>query len=331
MDPDAIGEFWTWWPTGKARIEAAIADGNYTDELIAEIGTRVNAIDEDLDWELSAGDRANHAFCLSAGGDPEKRLVTEVWKTRAPAADATWEFHPARKRGDLDNKLGIGDHELAFSTVLVAFELDESRERADVTIYHPVFPDAAEELAQRIALLALDTALGEDGVERWVGSIEIATEEPEGAKPIAEMVAAIDAMAAAATGEQFAILRGEDGEGAPLFVTLNLALKRIDHLMCTVHVAIDVKILAPDENGLTTDTEAETLDAIEDELGEALGSSIVYYGRETRRGQRVLHYFAPEDSGAQGAIDRWGAAHPEREVSASLTRDPTWEVMRRFS
>ena len=328
---DTIGEFWTWWPVGKTRIEAAITDGNYTDDLIAEIGTRVNAIDEELDWELAAGDRANHAFCLSAGGDPEKRLVTEVWKTRAPAADATWEFHAARKRGDLDNKLAIGDVELSFTTVLVAFELDDSRERADVTIFHPVFPDASEELAQRIALLALDTALGEDGVERWVGSIDVATELPEGARPIAAMVAAIDAMAATATGEQFAILRGEDGEGAPLFVTLNLALKRIDHLMCTEHVSVELKILAPDPHGLAIDAEAQELDAIEDTLGEALGRAIVYYGRETRRGRRVLHYFAPEDSGVQGVIERWAAAHPEREVATSLSRDPTWEVMRRFS
>ena len=50
--------------------------------------------------------------------------------------------------------------------------------------------------------LALDGALGEDGVERWMGSVEAAADAPAGARPIAELRAATDALAKAATGEK---------------------------------------------------------------------------------------------------------------------------------
>ena len=74
------------------------------------------------------------------------------------------------------------------------------------------------------------------------------------------------------------MLRGQDGDGRPVFVTLNAALKRIDHLACDHHVAIDLALLDPTEEGLTTDEEAEQLNALEDELAPLLADA-VYFGR----------------------------------------------------
>jgi hypothetical protein len=103
MVADGIAAFWSWWPAAHGRIEAAIGGGGFPKALVSEIAARVGAIDADLDWELSPGNVAQHAFCLSAKGDPVLRRTTERWLAAAPAADSTWEFHPARigrPRGD---------------------------------------------------------------------------------------------------------------------------------------------------------------------------------------------------------------------------------------
>ncbi|HEY5934329.1 MAG TPA: hypothetical protein VIU61_06840, partial [Kofleriaceae bacterium] len=92
MNSDGITAFWAWWPDGRIKIEAAISSG-FDDALVAEINERVSAIEADLDWELAPGAVAEHAFCMSAKGDPEGRLVAEIWRQRGPAADATWEYH----------------------------------------------------------------------------------------------------------------------------------------------------------------------------------------------------------------------------------------------
>ncbi|MBX3156131.1 MAG: DUF695 domain-containing protein [Deltaproteobacteria bacterium] len=330
---DAIDAFWAWWPTARPRIEAAIAGDGFDDALVEDIAAHVRAIDEDLDWELSPGATSRHAFCLSGKADPEKRLLTEVWRVRGPQPDETWEYHPARKGGPVraGMTLEIGGHTVDLSEFVAAWEVDENRERVDAMYYHPAFADIEDEnLRGTITFLMLDGAFGEDGVERWLGSIEPADEEPEGARPIAELQDAVAEMSRLATGEKFAVLRGEDDGGHPIFVTINQALKRIDHLLCIVHAAIDMAILEPDDHGMPSNDEAEQLNAIEDELAAQLAGAGAYFGRETRRGRRILHWFTPED-GARGKVEAWAERHAGRDIQATWTRDPAWEAQHRFT
>jgi hypothetical protein len=37
-----------------------------------------------------------HALCVTPEGRPELRSVSERWVRAGPAADAVWEYHPAR-------------------------------------------------------------------------------------------------------------------------------------------------------------------------------------------------------------------------------------------
>ena len=328
---DGIAEFWAWWPGARGRIQAAIEGGGFDNPLIEEIAGRVAAISADVDWELAPGSKARHAFCLSGKGNPELRRITEQWLRSAPAIDQTWEYHPARRgNAELDDaRLEIDGFELGLGEFVAAFDVDEAREVVNVRCFHPAFARMSEDLRGTATFLMLDGALGEDGVERWLGGIEGAEAVPDGALPIAELRAAIDVLAKSATGERFAVMRGQDAEGRPLFVTLNTALKRIDHLACDHHVAIDLAILNPDANGLTTGDEAADLDAIEDELQPLLADA-VYFGRETRAGRRVLHFFAPGDSPAKPRLAAWASAQGARDARVDWRPDPRWEARARF-
>jgi len=328
---EGIAEFWAWWPGTRGRIQTAIEGGGFDNALVEEVAGRVAAINPELDWELSPGAKARHAFCLSGKGNPELRRITEQWLRAAPAIDQTWEYHPAR-RGSAQIKgarLKIGGFDIVLDDFVTAFAVDEGREVVNVRCFHPTFADMSDELRGTATFLMLDDALGEDGVERWLGGIDGVAAAPDGARPIAELRAAIDVLARSATGERFAVMRGNDAEGRPLFVTLNTALKRIDHLACDNHVVIDMAILNPDNNGLTTSDEAKDLDAIEDEL-QPLFTDAVYFGRETRAGRRVLHFFAPGDSPAKQRVAAWASAHGARDVRVDWRADPRWEARARF-
>jgi hypothetical protein len=180
---DGIAGFWEWWPGVRGRIQAAIESDGFNDALVAEIAAHVTAIHQDLDWELGPGGEARHAFCLSPKGDPVLRKVTERWLRTAPARDAVWEYHPARRGGHEVSgaRLKIGGFDLLLSDFSLAFEIDEMRELVSVECFHPAYPDMPDNLRGTATFLMLDDALGEDGVERWIGGIRPAAAAPEGA------------------------------------------------------------------------------------------------------------------------------------------------------
>jgi hypothetical protein len=327
-----IEQFWAWWPSAKGRIEASIEGGGFEPALVSEIGEHVSAIDDGLDWELGPGHAARHAFCISACGDAEKRRITERWLRAAPAADATWEYHPARQGHRIlaGQQLEIGGHTVELIRYFVKLTLDESKERVDITLFHPTFPEMEEQLRYTVSFLMLDGALGEDGVERWVGSIDLATTCPEDALPIPALEDAVESLAMNATGERFAILRGKDPEDNPIFVTVNRALKRIDFPLFDMHVTVDIQLLEPTDAGLTTNEEADELNAMEEALSQELGDSVAYFGRETRRGRRLLRFFAAELSRAGEVFERLKEEYPARDIQVTWTRDPSWRELQRY-
>ena len=211
---------------------------------------------------------------------------------------------------------------------VATWQVDEARERVDAVYFHPTFPRMSEDLRGTVTFLMLDGPLGEDGVERWLGAIEPADKAPADARPIAELRAAIETLA----GRRPASASRDAGPGCrrePALRHPELALKRIDHLACDIHVVIDVGILRPDENGMPTNEEAEPLNAIEDELAPLLPDA-VYFGRETRPGRRVLHYFAPGDSPGKARLTAWASGHADRDPRVARTDDPRWTARDRF-
>ena len=325
---DGIRSFWQWWESARHRVLKAIeVERGFSEALVQDISEHVAAIG-DLDWELGAGATSRHAFFLSAKGDPQGRLVTELWRSLGPAPDEEWSYFPARQPRR-DATLEFDGVKFDSSALRVTFEVEMARERVHASFFHPGFA-ALEERGRHVVLfLLLDGELGEDGVERWLGGIDLLEADTD-TKSFAEFRAAVDQLVSEATGERFAIFEGKTDSDEPLFVTVNLALKRIDHLLNTTRVAIDVAILDRNDHGLPTNADAEQLNALEDELGKALGGHAVYFGRETRPGHRIVHWYTPEDSPVRSIIDRWAAGHSDRRPDAQFAHDPGWEFVKRF-
>ena len=324
---EGIAAFWARWPALRPQLDEAIGNGNFG-SLPDEISALVHAIDPHLEWELGPGQNgARHALTLSAAGNGALRHVTERWLSAAPEPDATWEYHPARQpRRGLG--LELGGHRFDHEDVRVGFQVDESTERVHLAFHHPALPKLDESARTTVAFLTLDGWFGEDGVERWLGHIEVALEPPEGATTLDALGAAVVALQERATGERWALLQGEI-DGATRVATINRALKAIDHPLKTMRAEVMIRLKDVRPDGYPTSDEADTLDALEDELHGALADRIALLGRITGAGERSIVFFAPESSGIPTEVEtltrQW-----ERDVRIEWTADPRWEFARRF-
>lgn len=327
-----IDAFWTWWPGIAPRIGAAIEQRRFEEALVAEVTAKVQAIDPKLTWELGPGTRAQHAFSLSPNGQPELRRATERWVRAAPASGGEWEFHPARRGAPAlsDARLQLAEHTIALDEMRFTVALDPVRELMGVTSFHPGFAAMPEQMQAMATFITLDRILGEDTVHRWLGGVRTSVEPLDNGAPVGGVIESLGLLSRDATGERFTMLRGEDPDGRPMFATINLALKWIDHLACDTHVAVDVALLQSTPEGMPTDEESEALNDIEDELEEMITGDAVYLGRETVHGRRTLHWFVAPEHPIRPTVEAWAARHGDRDVRLTWAADPRWATAARF-
>lgn len=328
---EAINAFWTWWPTVAEDFAKSFKSGGPAQGLIDAMVAHVAAIDPGLDWEFGPGVKSTHHLCLSSKGDPGLRVVTERW-LRGALTDATWEFYPARQGSEIgaSMSLRIGGFDLKLEEMRFAVELDETRELVNLTVDHPGFAQIEDDsLKTRVAFIALDNTLGEDDVERWIGKVVLAEAALDESIPLTALRARVDQFAAKATGDRWVVLRGSF-DGAPVFVSTNRAIKRIDHLLLETHVTLSIALANPTDEGLPTREEAAVLDAMEDALVTQLGKEAVFIGRETSRGQRVLHLHVMEGGPAAAIVGRWRALYSGVEIEVEVASDLHWEVLHRW-
>lgn len=310
-------------------MAAAIADGTLGGSpVVGHITTAVHNLHPALAWELGPGRAARHNLTVTPEGDMALRRLTAQWHASAPPPDETWEYHPCRQR--TEPLLGLEIQGVRFSPeeFRVAFAFDDTRERFDVTLHHPVFKDADAGIVHHALFLTVDEALGEDDVERWIGALEPAAAAPSGAVGISEFVAAVDRARGVATGERFSLAQGQARDGKPVILMVNMALKQIDHLDHVFHLTVVVPLRDADRNGLTTNTEAQGLNAAEDALLGTLGDNAIQLGRVTWGGRREMHFYVRDPAAADAATRAWEASSAPWKPSHTMTFDPRWNASR---
>lgn len=319
----AIAAFWTAWPTIQAGLVKAIDTGdvNAYGDLPKQISRLVEAIHEDLQWELGPGERAEHCFMMSAVGDPELRVLAERWLASAPKDDPVFE-HVAARRARPGVSIAIQGHHVEPAEMLVRARTDDTRERIDVEVWHAAFTSMPEDLRGTVTFLMLDGALGEDDVERWIGAVEPISNKPWGGIPLPKLVDEVDALRARATGDRWVVLKGER-EGRPIFASVNRALKRIDHLLCSYRVELAIALRDVDDQGLPSKDELAAIAEGEDRLLESLQDA-VFAGTTTHAGHRTLVFYAMESSPMLARLETF-AREAGWSAEVRIERDPTWQ------
>lgn len=319
-DPAPPADFWTWWAEARERIAAAI-DGRALDEkVVQDIGRGVRTVHRDMAWELAPGRTARHAFCLLPEGRADLRKVALGWLASAPPADATWEYHASRQPSAEARTLEIAGAMVDLGEIVAITSWDAARRRVDVRLWHPAFDRLPQPARIQVGFLFLDNLLGEDEVERWIGSIDL-LEAPTGGRTPAELMAEIDRHRAEPATDESWILGELDGPGGHAIVMADAALKRIDHPFADQHVEITVVL---EDGGLPDDALAAALNVEEDDLVARMAGTAVYAGRTTRPGARTMHLVAADLDAVKTVIDAWALALPPRRIKVGFEADMDW-------
>lgn len=320
-DADRFGDFWTWWSTARDTIVACIESRGFDDRTVSDISRAVKAVHKELAWELAKGKTADHAFCVSPEGDPAVRQVAIRWLASAPPADAIWEFHASKQPGRADSILEIAGVRIDLSEMRAIGSWDEARRRFDVRLWHPVFAEVPANVRGQVMFLFLDGLLGEEDVERWIGSIE-PLEAPSGGRTPDELRAEIDRRRAETPGdERWILATGTTASGEPVVVVADASLKRIDHPFADDHVTVRVELTEADR-------ETSVINAQEDDLTARLEGLAINAGHATHAGGRTIHYVTDDADAARRLVDAWVADHPDRRIRVAIERDMRWGFQR---
>jgi hypothetical protein len=206
---------------------------------------------------------------------------------------------------------------------------DETRRVVNVHLWHPQFGEVPDGVRMQVGFVFLDSLLGEDTVERWIGAIELLEALGDGRTP-AELKTEVERRAAEPPGDDTWVL-GEmtQSDGSVAFVLVDASLKRIDHPFADHHVTIR-QLWGADR--LPTDAEMATLSQEEDDFLHRLGDVAVYAGRVTVPGSRTMHFVAEDPDLLRPAIDGWAAdlpdslspGLPQRRLQINFERDMDW-------
>lgn len=323
-EPD-FAAFWQWWAGAQGRLAQAITDRT-VDRHVDEISRVVKAMHPKLAWELGNGKRARHMFVVTPEGDAELRPIAIRWAQSAPPADETWEFYPSKQAGERGSALRINGLDVPLSEIRSVTSWDEDRERLSVRLWHPLLEGVPEGGRMQIAFLYLDDLIGEDQVERWLGTIDVDSSAQAG-KTDDELAAEFARRAEAATGDRWGLAQGTDQRGEPVIARYNAALKHIDQPFANQHLEVAV------ERGLDNAGDQAVNDAIasaEEQLIAALEGEAIEVAHVTDRRRRVTH-FVCEDGARPLAIAReWAGQHKAWGASAKLEYDPRWEFRRSY-
>lgn len=329
---DEIDQFWRWWKGAAAGLAQAFdAGAGLSDAQIEDISQHVKAMG-DLAWETGPGVDSRHHFALSAEGDAELRVLTQRWLARAPAKSDAWEFFPARQpsRNVADSSITFGDKVFAFSDFRLKITRDEDRERFDLEIYHPVFAELDDDACYRPAFLALDNALGEDGVVRWIGSIDLTRTPIDGGVTLAALNDEVAAVAADWKSDRTWLLEGKTADGYPVLAVVNPSIKRLDYLLHDHHYELTLELVDVTEKGLPDGEENQDLNEFEDELMAELGHAAVWVGHETYEGRRIIHFHADSSAALQKKVEDFVELDGRWEAELSVEYDPRWEILDKY-
>lgn len=327
----AIAAFWEWWPQVRPRVDAATTSGEWQD-LHPVLAERVAAIHADLQWEVAKGQRARHALVVSPGGHAELRAYAVRWLDAAPPADDTFEYHAARQAdpAGLEYSMRLENAELALADLRFGFAVDPDRDQADVTVYHPVFPDLPDEIRGQVSFLSLDWLLGEDAVERWIGHVEFGGAPPPDAQPGAQLRAAVDRLAAEEKDDVWALMSGE-ADGWPVLACAQQPLVPVRFPRFDTHLAVTLPYRTANDGGLPVESSLEALRAKEDEVTDLLHDAGTLLAHETSRGVRVLHYYVDSTTGAAERVRDLLGDWAEGKATTNATYDPGLRNVRHLS
>lgn len=328
-DGVGIDGFWRWWDGAAEELAEAVPAGRLAEHVDA-VSKRVAAIHPELAWEFGQGIHSEHQLTVTAGGDPTLRRIARRWMRSAPPSDQTWSYYDMRLPSSLDAVLRIGDAEVAFSDVRVVAE--QRATGLDVTVHHPVFASVPAEVRGQIAFLSLDTALGEEATELWLGEIDWSVGDPAGSRPLAELPEMLAPVTQeyAPDGKMGWLLAEARTPLGPMLVRCLNRLSPVQAPDLDQHVAITAEFRAATSAGMPGPGDENDLANLERSLDAVLEGVGQVVAVQTGGGSRTFHCYVDSTTSGADELKKAARSSAGARVRVHARLDPSWEAVKPF-
>ncbi len=328
---DAIREFWSWWEATGEELAGRVVAGHSDPDAEAELSRLVAAIDPGLQWEFGPGSQSLHLLVVTAAGDPSLRAPARAWLAAAPPSGTIWGFADLRAPvpNAADSILEFAGRTIALDDFVVAAQRGSTS--IDVAIHHPVFNDIGEDEAAHLSYLALDTFLGEEATETWIGAVTWPSDPPLDAFPLRHLATIVADFAAGhrdpSGAPAWVGLQGTGPTGLPILAFAQIPLRQITFPLFDTHVAVSLPYAEAGPDGQPTTAGEEHLQAVAERIGAALGADGRTVAQQSHDGIRLLHVYVDGRTDAGERIAAAAADWEHGNAQTVLTHDPGWSLV----
>jgi hypothetical protein len=215
----------------------------------------------------------------------------------------------------VDATLRLDDREFEFAGLRFGVSVDEPRRELDLEVQHPAFPALDEQTRAQVGFIALDTILGEEEVERWIGSLSWSASAPTATVTPDGLRAEVERLRAAEPTGEWALLRG-DGDG--VVAVAARPLRPVDHPYLDLLCELEAR---------PVDHDLSTLQDNEQTLADDFGGRAFHAASVTQGEVRTAFVYVDGDTPSSRELETWATG---RGYETRFSLDPAWEAVRRF-
>jgi hypothetical protein len=165
-----------WWAefTRRADDLKRVFERELEMDLPAWMSEHLDAVDERLCWEFGPPLRGSgHRLVITSESHSELRPLVASLLERAPTLPG-WEFYPYRPAESVEDALRTVEARVgrAYGDVQARVE-SASHNRVALTFRSADFESDEDKQARRAAFVLTESLLGEEAMDRWVGTIDV--------------------------------------------------------------------------------------------------------------------------------------------------------------
>jgi hypothetical protein len=166
-----------WWRAFRGRVERLelLLSGKGKWDLPLWMERHLQIIDPRLMWEFGPALKGKgHRLVITPEWAKHLRPLTNTILERAPRIKG-WSFLGYRPPEDLDSTRATVEGRTGGDISDVVFQARVGKHNLiDLTLYSPRTLDADDQPAGKDAFVAVETLLGEERLDKWIGMIEVA-------------------------------------------------------------------------------------------------------------------------------------------------------------
>lgn len=170
-----------WWNAFESNqdkiIQSFSCDYRGDFDVCSWMAENLESIDSDLCWEFGPGIHRKHRLVITPEFHSELRPLVRYLLAEAPVLDL-WEFYEYRLIESVEDTRAILTERAGWPEISnIGFALSTgNHNRIDITFYLPFTEE--ENSALRKLYILMESLLGEEVLEKWVGAVKVEQSRP---------------------------------------------------------------------------------------------------------------------------------------------------------